>query len=157
MSKTNLTVDRENRQLSMWRVFDAPRELVFKACTDPKLVSQWWGPRNVTTTVDKMDVRPGGVWRYVQRDDDGNEYGFNGEYREVVSPERLSYTFEFEGMPGHVLLETLTFEDLNGKTKITTTSVFETLEDLEGMIASGMEEGANDSWERFAELLAKQS
>jgi uncharacterized protein YndB with AHSA1/START domain len=75
-----------DREIVMTRVFDAPRELVFKAYTDPSLIPQWWGPRGFTTTVDQMDVRPGGVWRFVQRGPDGSEYAFNGVYREIAPP-----------------------------------------------------------------------
>jgi uncharacterized protein YndB with AHSA1/START domain len=142
-----------DQEIVMERVFNAPRELVFKAHTDPNLISQWWGPRRYTTTVDKMDLRVGGVWRFVQHDADGNEFAFNGVYREIVPPERLSYTFEFEGMPGHVLVETVTFEEQNGKTKVTVTGLYQSVEDRDGMLQSGMEEGANESYERLVELL----
>lgn len=158
MSKTNLLVDRESRTISMSRIFDAPRELVWKVYTDPQLVPQWWGPRYHTTVVDRMDVRVGGVWRYLQRDPQGNEYAFNGVYKEVSPPERLSYTFEFEPMAGHVSTDTLTFEALpDGRTRITAFTSFATLEDLDGMLQSGMESGAVETWDRLAELLAVQA
>ncbi len=144
--------DRETR---MTRVFDAPRELVFQAHTDPNHVPHWWGPRHLTTTVETMDVRPGGAWRIVQRDPEGNEYAFRGEYREVVPPERLVYTFEFEGMPGHIVVETVTFEERDGKTTVTSTGLFESVEDRDGMLESGMESGATESWDRLAELLER--
>ncbi|MDQ3227976.1 MAG: SRPBCC family protein [Chloroflexota bacterium] len=143
-----------DREIAMERVFDAPRELVFAAYTDPAHIPHWWGPRGVTTTVDTMDVRPGGTWRFVHRDQDGAEYGFHGEYREVVPPERLVSTFEFEGMPGHVLVDTATFTEVDGKTKVTVTSLFASGEDLQGMMDSGMEAGARESWDRLAELLS---
>ncbi len=127
---------------------------MFKTYTDPQAIPNWWGPRRLSTTVDHMDVRPGGTWRFVQRDADGNEYAFHGVYHEVVPPERLVATFEFEGMPGHVVLETARLEDLGGRTKLTTTSVFQTVEDRDGMVASGMEEGATESMDRLEELLA---
>ncbi len=146
-----------DREIVMERVFDASRELVFEAHTDPKHIPHWWGPRGMTTTVDTMDVRPGGSWRFVHRDQDGNEYGFYGEYREVLVPARLVSTFEFEGMPGHVLVDTATFEEVDGKTRLTVTSLFESGEDLDGMIESGMESGAIESWDRLAELLATLS
>lgn len=153
MTKPTITIDRAKREMVMTRVFDAARELVFKTYTDPKLLPQWWGMGG-TTTVDKMDVQPGGLWRYVQHDDSGNQYAFSGVYQEVVPPERLSYTFEFEAMPGHVLVETILFEEEDGKTKLTSTSVFETLEDLEGMLQSGAEDGAAVTWDRLAELIS---
>jgi uncharacterized protein YndB with AHSA1/START domain len=144
-----------DREIVMSRIFNAPRDLVYKAHTDPKLIAQWWGLRSTTTIVDKFDVRPGGVWRFVQRDAGGNEYGFNGVFRELVPPERITWTWEFEGMPGHILVETMTFEDLGGKTKLTSTSLFDTVEARDGMLNSGMESGANESWDRLDELLAK--
>jgi uncharacterized protein YndB with AHSA1/START domain len=144
-------------EIAMSRVFDAPRELVFKVCTDPNLVPQWWGPRSLTTKVDKMDVRPGGVWRFVQRGPDGNEYAFNGAYREIVPPERIVDTFEFEGMPGHVMLGIVTLEDVNGKTKVTEKSIFESVADRDGMIAAGMEDGDYETMDRLAELVEKKS
>lgn len=153
---TTLTTPSD-REIVMTRLFDAPRELVFKAYTDPKLIPQWWGLRSLTTTVDKMDVRPGGVWRFVQRDSDGNEDGFHGVYREIASPERLVYTFEWEGMPGHVSVETVTFDEDDGKTKVTATSVFDSMEDRDGMLQSGMEAGAVETWDRLAELLGVMS
>lgn len=138
-----------DREIVMTRVFNAPRALVFKAFTDPEAIAQWWGQNNATTIVDKMDVRPGGVWRYVQRDADGNEWGFRGEYLEIVPPERLVNTFEFEGLPGHVVTDTAVFEEFDGKTRLTVTSTFDSQEDRDGMIASGMEDGALESYARL--------
>ena len=155
MSKNNLVVDRAAHAYTMSRVFDAPRELVWKVCTDPELLPKWWGPRYLTTAVDKMDLKVGGVWRYIQKDAEGNEYAFNGVYKEVEAPERLTYTFEFEPMAGHISTETITFEELpDGKTRITIKTTFDTLEDLEGMLQSGMEGGAVETWDRLEELLA---
>ncbi len=144
-----------DREIVMTRVFNAPRELVFKAFTDPDLIPRWWGWRDATTIVDKMDVRPGGLWRFVGRGSDGVEYAFNGEYREVVPPERLVYTFEFEGMPGHILVETVTFEEQDGKTTVSSMSLFDSVQDRDGMLESGMESGAIESWDRLAELLQR--
>jgi uncharacterized protein YndB with AHSA1/START domain len=107
----------------------------------------------MTTIVDKMDVKFGGIWRYVQRKPDGSEYGFRGVYHAIVPNERLVFTFEFEGMPGHVMLETLAFEEHDGKTKMTDSSVFQSVEDRDGMLQSGMEGGAAESLDRFAMLL----
>ena len=143
-----------DREIAMTRVFDAPRELVFEAYTDPKHIPHWWGLRDHTTIVDTMDVRPGGLWRYVQRAPDGTEFAFNGEYREVEPPARLVSTFEFEGMPGHVVVDTATFDEVDGKTTLTVTSLFQSVADRDGMLESGMEAGANESWDRLAELLS---
>jgi uncharacterized protein YndB with AHSA1/START domain len=144
-----------DREVVLTRVFDAPRELVFRAHTDPDLIPQWWGLRSNTTVVEQMDVRSGGIWRFVQRDAQGNEFAFHGEYREVLPPERLINTFEFEGLPGHIILDTSVFEELpDGRTQLTATSLFATIVDRDGMINSGMESGSNESWDRLAELLA---
>jgi uncharacterized protein YndB with AHSA1/START domain len=142
-----------DREIVMTRAFDAPRELVFKAYTDPKAIPHWWGPRRYATTVYRMDVRPGGAWRFVSRGADGEEFAFNGVYREIVPPERLVYTFEFEGLPGPVLLETVAFEEHDGRTMLTDTLLFDTVEDRDGMLESGMESGATESMDRLAELL----
>lgn len=156
MSKNNLVVQREELAFTMSRVFDTPRELVWKVCSDPELIPKWWGPRYLTTTVDKMELKVGGVWRYIQKDAEGNEYAFNGVYKEVLPPERMVYTFEFEPMAGHVSTDTITLEELpDGKTKITTRTTFETIEDLEGMLQSGMEGGAVETWDRLEEVLVE--
>ncbi len=144
-----------DREIVSERVFDAPRERVFTAFTDPELIPEWWGPRRLTTTVDKMDVRRGGAWRFVSRDSNGEEQGFRGTYREVTPPERVVQTFEWEGMPGHVIVETVTFEDLGGRTRVTNISLFHTNEERDGMVASGMESGLTESHDRLDEVLAK--
>ncbi len=156
MTQAVVTVVPARHDIVLTREFDAPRELVFKVYTDPRAIPHWWGPRSLSTTVDQMDVRPGGPWRFVQRDAGGNEYAFHGVYHEIVPPERLVQTFEFEGMPGHVALETVTFEDLGGRTRLTTTSVFQTVEDRDGMVASGMSRGAIESMDRFEALLEQE-
>ena len=153
MYKHTLIAEPGSQMVVFKREFNAPRELVFKAMTDPKLVAQWWGFRNTTTTVDKLEAKPGGSWRYVDHDAEGNEFAFRGVYHDVISPERLVYTFEFEGMPGHVLLETITLEEKDGKTFITDSSVFQSVEDRDGMIEAGMESGAAESFEMLDELL----
>jgi uncharacterized protein YndB with AHSA1/START domain len=153
-SKNTLTVTLpSDREIVLTRFFNAPRELVFKTLTDPTLIPKWWGPRATTTTVDKMDVRPGGTWRFIHHGPDG-EFGFRGEYREIVPPERVVQTFEFEPMAGHISVETMTLEEVDGKTKMTTTSVFDSVEDRDGMLNSGMESGASETQERLEELLA---
>ncbi len=153
--KTILVAEPGKQEASIIRIFDAPRERVWKAFTDPELMTRWWAPRRFAIIVDRMDVRPGGVWRIINRDSEGNEFGFHGVYHEVTSPERLVYTFEFEGMPGHVLLGIVTFEDLDGRTKLTEKSVFETVGDRDGMLQSGMEEGGPEIMDRLAELVEK--
>jgi len=144
------------REIHIERVFDAPRDRVFAAFTDPEFIPEWWGPRDTTTVVDQMDVRPGGSWRFVMRDSDGSETGFRGTYREVTPPERIVQTFEWEGMPGHVSVDTATFEDLGDRTKVISTSIFHTTEERDGMLDSGMERGLNETYARLDELLASR-
>lgn len=152
---TTLTLPTD-REIVLSRIFDAPRELMFKVTTDPELIPHWWGRSANTTIVDQMDVRPGGVWRYIQRSPDGVELAFNGVYREIVPPERIVYTFEFEGYPGHIMVETVTYEDLGSRTRLTSTALFESVEDRDGMLQSGMEEGALETWNQLEELLVRE-
>jgi uncharacterized protein YndB with AHSA1/START domain len=143
-----------DREIHIERVFDAPRDRVFAAFTDPELIPEWWGPHGTTTTVDTMDVRAGGSWRFVIRDADGTEQGFRGTYREVTPPERIVHSWEWEGMPGYVSIETATFEDLGDRTRLTTVALYHTPEERDGMLASGMERGMNETFARLDELLA---
>ncbi len=154
MSKLTVVAEPGKQETILTRTFDAPRELVFKAFTDPELLGRWWGLRNTTSIIDQIEVRPGGHWRFIERDGEGNEYAFRGVYHDVVAPERIVQTFEFEGMPGHVLLETTIFEDVGGKTKMVSQSVFQSVEDRDGMVASGMEYGAEEGYQQLDELLA---
>jgi uncharacterized protein YndB with AHSA1/START domain len=146
-----------DREIRVERVFDAPRDRVFAIYTDPELIPQWWGPREMTTRVDVMDVRAGGAWRFVMRGPDGEETGFRGTYREVSPPERIVQTFEWEGMPGHVSVDTASFEDLGERTRVVTTSIFHTAEERDGMLGSGMERGLNETYARLDELLAREA
>jgi uncharacterized protein YndB with AHSA1/START domain len=146
-----------DREIMMTRVFDAPRELVFEAHSGCEHMSQWWGPRGSTFALCDMDFRPGGRWRFVQRLPDGSEHAFRGEYREVVRPERFVWTFEYEGMPGRVSTGTLTFDERDGRTTLTARSVFDSVEDRDGMLQSGMEEGTGETWDRLAEHLRTMS
>jgi uncharacterized protein YndB with AHSA1/START domain len=143
------------REIHAEREFDAPRDRVYAAYTDPKLIPEWWGPRGTTAVVEQMDVQPGGGWRFVIQNSDGSETAFRGTYREVSPPERIVQTFEWEGMPGHVSVETATFEDLGDRTKVTTTSLFHTTEERDGMIGSGMEGGLQETYERLDAVLAR--
>ena len=156
-NKTTITAEPNKQELFVTREFEAPRELVFKAHTDPDLFVRWLGPRGLTTTLEAFEPVSGGRWRFIQKDKDGNEYGFHGVFHEV-SPERMIQTFEFEGLPesGHVILETTTLEALpNGRTRLTAQSVFQSVTDRDGMIQSGMEHGVNEGYERLDEILEK--
>jgi uncharacterized protein YndB with AHSA1/START domain len=152
--RTRIIAEPGKQEIIMKRIYDAPRALVFKAYTDPALIPQWWGPRRYSTIVDKLDPRPGGLWRFLNRDKDGNEYAFHGVYHELAAPERIVATFEFEGVPGHVSLETLKLEEIGGRTVLTNTSVFQSVADRDGMLQGGMEEGASETMDRLGELLA---
>jgi uncharacterized protein YndB with AHSA1/START domain len=142
-----------DREIQMTRVFDAPRELVFEAHSSCDHLKNWWGPRKYEIVSCDFDFRPGGKWRIVHRGPDGEEYAFRGEFREIVRPERIVWTFEFEGMPGNVSVETLTLEEHNGKTTFTSTSVYDSVEQRDGMLESGMEAGAAESMDRLDEYL----
>ncbi|WP_440950746.1 SRPBCC domain-containing protein [Methanosphaerula subterraneus] len=151
-AKTTLVAEPGRQEASMIRIFDAPPERVFRAYTDPELIPRWWAPRRFTISVETMEVKPGGIWRILNRDVDGAEFAFHGVYHEV-SPARIVSTFEFEGMPGHVLLEIASLEDVGGRTRLTVKSVFESVEDRDGMLKSGMEDGGLETMDRLAELV----
>ena len=155
-NKTIITAEAGKQEIIIEREFEAPRELVFKAYTDPELYVKWLGPRDLTMKLEKFEPVSGGSWSYVSTDKDGNEYRFHGVNHEVLAPERIIGTFEFDGLPeaGHVIMETARFEELpNGRTKVWTQSVFQSVADRDGMVASGMEHGVVDSHDRLEELL----
>jgi uncharacterized protein YndB with AHSA1/START domain len=153
-NETSLTTPGE-REIVTERVFEAPRERVWAAFTDPALIARWWGRSSTETVVDRQELQPGGAWRFVENNADGSHAGFRGVYREVVAPERLVYTFEWEGMPGHVLVDTATFADLGERTLLTIHSLFHATEERDGMVSAGMEIGLNESYEALDELLAQ--
>jgi len=143
-----------DREIRIERIFEAPRERVWRAFTDPDLVAQWWGRGN-KLVIERMEVERGGHWRFVEHGPEGVN-GFEGRYREVTPPERLVQTFEWDGMPGHVVIETATFEDLGGgRTKVVNTSLFHTTEERDGMLNSGMEQGLNESYAALDRLLTR--
>lgn len=155
MTKTNIVAEPGKQDIVISRIFDAPQKLVFKTWTDPQYIPEWWGPRSITTVVDKLEARKGGIWRFVQYDNDGNEYAHNGVYHEVVSPNRLVNTYEFEGVPSVGLVTTTFEEQPGGKTMFTETSLFPSVEVRNGVLQSGMTEGAVELMERLEELLKK--
>jgi uncharacterized protein YndB with AHSA1/START domain len=157
MTSTLTVTLPSDREVVLTREFDAPRELVFRAFTSCEHLKHWWGQAGSSLTHCELDFRPGGAWRIVERDAGGSEWGFHGEVREIDPPERIVQTFEFEGMPGHVSVDTLVLEDLGGnRTRLVTTSVFDSPEDRDGMLQSGMEKGASESYDRLAAYLARQ-
>lgn len=157
-NQTKVTAEPGKQELFITREFEAPRVLVFKAFTDPALVVQWLGPREMSMEIEKLESRTGGSYRFIHRDVRGNEFGFNGVTHEVTEPVRMIRTFEFEGLPerGHVSLEIATFEELGeDRTRLVVQSVFRSVEDRDGMVKSGMERGVVDSHNRLDELLEK--
>ena len=145
-----------DREIVIRRVFDAPRELVFEAWTDPEQVVQWWGPRGFTTTIQEMDVRPGGVWRFVMHGPNGTNYDNKVVFVEVVKPERLVYDHgpgdESDSPQFHV---TVTFEEEGGRTRLTLRLVFASAAERDSAVEFGALEGGNQTLERLAEHLAK--
>ncbi|MCP3165035.1 SRPBCC family protein [Myxococcus qinghaiensis] len=163
MSKSSQQTSRDavvtqpsDREIRAERIFNASRERVWRAMTDPKQVAQWWGRGN-KLVVEKLEVERGGHWRFVEHAEDG-AHGFEGRFREVTPPERLVQTFEWDGMPGYTILNTTTLEDLgDGRTKLVATSLFYTTEERDGMASSGMEGGLNESYRALDALLAREA
>ncbi len=155
MSKTQITAEPGIPQITISREFGAPRDLVYRAHVEPELLVPWLGPRDLTTDIDRYDTRNGGTWRFVQTDIQGNQYGFHGVFHGDPSPDAIVQTFEFEGAPGHVCLQTVTFAEHGGSTRMRTVLAFQSVEDRDQMVASDMERGTRDSGDRLDELLAK--
>jgi len=142
-----------DREVRIERIFNAPRDRVWRAMTDPKLIAQWWGRGN-KLVIERYELERGGHWRFVEHSDHG-EHGFEGRFAEITPPERVVQTFEWDGLPGHTALETMTLEDLSdGRTRLVTTSLFLTREDRDGMLQSGMESGVNESYAALDRVLA---
>jgi uncharacterized protein YndB with AHSA1/START domain len=157
-NQTKIVAEKGVQELFITREFEAPRELVFEAFNDPELLVQWLGVCNMTMRIDHLDSRTGGSYRFVNCTATGQEFSFNGVIHDVTAPERIIRTFEFEGLPerGHVSLETATFEALPGnRTRLTIQSVFKSVADRDGMVASGMENGVVDSHEQLDKLFEK--
>jgi len=155
-NKTTITVEPGKLELFITREFEAPRELVFRAFTDPQLIVQWLGPRDLTMTVERFDYKNGGSYRYLHTRG-VQEYWFHGVIHEALAPERIIQTFEFEGFPesGHVALDTTKFEALPGnRTRVLTQSIFQSVADRDSMMQSGAERGITQGHERLTELLA---
>jgi uncharacterized protein YndB with AHSA1/START domain len=156
MSDFKVTAEPGVPQVLTEREFNAPRDLVYRAFTDPDLLVQWLGPRRYTMTIDRYDMRDGGTYRYVHSDEAGNAFGFHGVFHGDPSPEGMVQTFEFEGAPGHVSMDTITFEEHDGRTTVRTNSLFQSVEARDAMVQSGMADGMSEGYERLAELLDKQ-
>lgn len=153
MADTEIIIEPGRQDIVFRHVFDAPREIVFRALTDPSLIPSWWGPRMYATIVEVMEPQGGGRWRFVNRGADGQEFGFHGVYHDIVAPERIVQTTEFEGMPGHVGLETAMLEEHDGRTTMTSVALFASVEDRDMNVANGMEWGARETYDRLAEVI----
>jgi uncharacterized protein YndB with AHSA1/START domain len=154
-NKTIVSAEPGKQEVFITREFDAPRELVFKAHTDPKLYAQWLGPRGYEMTLDTFEPHSGGRYRYIHKDQNGNEFAFHGVFHEI-SEKLMIQTFEFEGLPesGHVTLDTMRLEELPGdRTRVTIQSLFQSVSDRDGMVQSGMEQGVKEGYERLDEVL----
>ena len=142
-----------DRTIRTERVFDAPRDRVWRAFSDPSLVAQWWGRGN-RVVIERFEFERGGHWRFVEHSDDGT-HGFEGRYRQITPPTRIEQTFEWDGMPGYVIIETVEFEETeDGKTRVVTLSQFYNMEERDGMLNAGMAEGMNQSYAALDRLLA---
>jgi uncharacterized protein YndB with AHSA1/START domain len=155
MAKVEFNAPAGKPEVFVTCLIHGPRERVFHAFTDPHLLPDWWGPSRLTTTVELQELRFGGRWRYVQRDAEGNAFVFHGVYHEVVPNERLVDTFEYEGTPGHVQLEFITFSDEGDQTRIDEHVLYESAADRDEMVAEGMESGLTEGIQRLELLVQK--
>lgn len=153
MSKLTLTTPSDT-EIVLTRVFDAPRDLVFEAHTSCEHMRNWWGPARYEFSACDIDFRVGGAWRIAIRDEDGTEHASRGEYTEIVRPERIGWTFEYEGMPGHVSQETLELTEQDGKTTLVATAVYASVEARDATLEVGMEAGVTETWDRLEGYLA---
>lgn len=156
---TKIAASPGKQDILITRDFNASREQVFRAYTDPNIYKNWIGPKEMKTTIQTFDPKPGGKYRYIQRDKSGKEFAFHGVYHEVKSPELIIETFEYEGLPekGHALLESVKFESLSSnKTRVISKSVFLSTEDRDGMMRPDMTKGINESHERLDDLLESE-
>ena len=155
MTDMQITAQPGIPQVLTSREFDAPRDLVYRAYTEPELLKQWLGPRKYTMTIERFEPRDGGTWRYIHADDAGNSFGFHGVFHGMPSPDGMVQTFEFEGAPGHVSMDTVTFEEHDGKTTVRTNSVFQSVAARDAMVDAGMASGMSEGYDRLNEVLAK--
>jgi uncharacterized protein YndB with AHSA1/START domain len=156
---TTVTANKDDLQLVVERVFDAPRELVWKAFTEPEHMARWWGPRGWNTTNERMEVKPGGVWHYCMRGPGGEESWGKAVYREVIAPSRLVYVDVFSDSEGNTnenmpeMLITTEFIAEGNKTRVRSSSKFAAAEQLEAIVKMGVVQGITETWDRLAEYL----
>ena len=150
--ETTFDVPADRQEVIITRLFRASAQRVFAAHTDAELIPRWWGPRYLTTTVDVLEATPGGQWRFVQTAPDGDVHAFHGYFHLVVSARRLVSTFEYEGTPGHVLLNDLRLDEESGQTRLVQKSIYLSVADRDAMVQGGMRDGLEQSMERLDEL-----
>ncbi|HEX2052575.1 MAG TPA: SRPBCC family protein [Actinomycetota bacterium] len=153
VGKLNVELPEGRPEIVMTRTFEAARELVFKAHTSCEHMSHWWGPRSTSFKSCDVDFSEGGKWNIVLRDSDGNDAPFKGEFREIVEPERITWTFIYDVEPFNAdeAVETIVFTEQDGKTLVTVTSVYPSIEARDGAAATGMADGAAETWDRLEE------
>lgn len=150
MDDLSVTTPANEALIVMTRTFAAPRILVWKVMTEPQHIPHWWGWSKAVTTVEKLDVRPGGTWRFAQKMPDGRQLVFKGTYLEVLPPEKLVNTFGMEGMyEDKLIVEEHRLEEIGGRTVLTSTSRLDTIADRDAFVATGMEGGARESYNRM--------
>ena len=154
MGTTEITAPAGVPFIEIEREFDAPRALLYRAYADPELLKQWLGPRKYEMVVDRWEPRDGGRWRYVHKDG-SSEYGFHGVFHGPQSVDGMLQTFEFEGAPGHVSLDSVQFIERDGRTIVRSHSVYQSVADRDAMVESGMGEGLDDGFKRLDELIAR--
>lgn len=156
-NETRIIGESGKQEITITREFEAPRELVFKAYTDPELLKLWLGPRGYEMHVDKFDARSGGEYRYIHTGKNGEEYAFRGVFHDITAPESAVQTFEFEGAKGHVSLDSIRLESLpDNRTRVTSISVFQSVADRDMMLRSNMETGVKEGHERLDELFEQK-
>jgi uncharacterized protein YndB with AHSA1/START domain len=155
MGDVQITVVDGQPQVLITREFEAPVDLVVRAHLEPELIVQWWGPRGPEIVVDRYAVRDGGRWRVIHREADGSEFVFRGVFHGDPSAAGIVQTFEYEGWPGQVSLQAITFEERDGRTIATTNSVYLSVEARDAMVEAGMEVGVNEGYARLDELLGR--
>ena len=155
MGKTVISAPPGVPFVDITRAFEAPREAVFRAWTEPELVVQWLGPRKYHMEIERWDARDGGAYRYLHVDDAGNAHGFHGVFHGAPTPEGMVQTFEYEGAPGHVSLDSLVLEERDGRTLARLHSVYQSVADRDAMVEAGMGDGVTEGFERLDELVGR--
>ena len=156
MGTTKITAPDGLPFIDLEREFDASPALLFRAHSEPDLIVQWLGPKRYEMDIEEYDCRDGGRYRYIHRDDQGNAWGFHGVFHGEQSPAGMVQTFEFEGAPGHVSLDSVRFEDLgDGRSRLVGRSVFQSVEARDAMVESGMETGINEGYDRLDALVGR--